>query len=107
MEGGAGAEVGNATVSVDMTLFPFVPTVFSFSVFSSAFFPPFSIDSTGFLSSVDSCLVGVLLFVIGSSLELAAVGGVCLRVDGVLGTCCVALTSVSLLTLLGSFSWRG
>lgn len=106
MESGAGAEVGNATVSVDTPLFPFVPTIFSFSVFSAAFFPSFSTDSTGFLSSVDSSLVGVLLFVIGSSFELAAVGGVCLRV-GVLGVCCVVLTSVSILTLLGSFSWRG
>lgn len=103
VESGAGVEVGNATVSVDMALFPFVPTVFSFSVFSSGFF---STGSTGFLSSVDSSLVGVLLFVT-SSLELVAVGGVCLRVDGALGVCCVVLTSVSLLTLLGSFTWSG
>lgn len=106
METGIGTEVGNATVSVDTALFPFVPEIFSFSVFSSAFFPSFSTDSTGFLSSVDSSLVGVLLFVIGSPSELAAVGGVCLLM-GVLGVCCVVLASVSLLTLLGSFSWRG
>lgn len=106
MDSDAGAEVGNATVSVDIALFPFVPTItiFSFSIFSSAFF---STDSTGLLSSVGSSLVGVLLFATGSSLELAAVGGVCLRVEGVLGVCCVVLTSVSLLPLLGSFSWRG
>lgn len=107
VESGAGAEVGNATVSLATALFPFVSTVFSFSVFSSAFFPSFSTDSTGFLSSVDSSLVGVLLFVSGSLLELAAVGGVCLRVEGGLGVCCVVLTSVSLLTLLGSFSGSG
>lgn len=107
MESGAGAEVGHATISVDMAPFPFVPTFFSFSVFSSAFFASFSTDSTGFFSSVDSSLVGVLLFVTGSWLELAAVGGVCLRVDGMFGAFCVVLTGVSLLTLLGSFSWRG
>lgn len=107
MESGAGAEVGNATVSVDIELFPFVPNIVSFSVFSSDFLPSFPTGSTGFLDSEDSSLVGLLLFVIGSSLELVAVGGLCLRVEGVLGVCCVVLMSVSLLTLLGSFSWRG
>lgn len=104
----AGAEVGDATESVGLVLFPFVPTIFSFSTFSSALFPSFSTDSTGLLSSVGSPFVRVLLFAIGSSLELAAAeGGVYLRLEGVLGVCCVVLTSVSLLTLLGSFSWRG
>lgn len=98
---GAGAEVGDATESAGIILFPFVPAIFSFSVFSSACFPSFSADSTGFLSSVGSSLMGVLLFVIGSLSEL---GWPCLRLEGVL---CVVLTRVSLLTLLGSFSWGG
>lgn len=108
MESGPGAEVGIATVSVALTT-TFVPTIiiFSFSVFSSSFFPSFSTDSTGFLSSADCSLVGVLLFVMDSSLELVAVDGVCLRVEGMLGVCCVVLMSVSFLTLLGSFCWRG
>ena len=106
VESGVGAEGGNATVLMAKRLFPFVPSIFSFSVFSSAFCAIFSPDSTGFLSSVASSPLGVLLFVIGSSLVFRAVGGVCLRA-GVLGVCCVVLTSVSLLTLLGSFSWRG
>lgn len=101
MDNGAGAEVGNAKDLVDMAVF--VPTVFSFSVFSTAFFPSLSTDSAGFLGSVVSSL---LLFATGSSFELLAVGGLCLRMEGVLGVCCVVLTSVSLLTLLGSFSWR-
>lgn len=107
MDCGAGAEVEDATVSVDTAPFPFMPTVFSFPVFSSAFFTSFSDDSTGFLSSVDSSVLGVLLLVTGSSLELATAGRVCLRVEGVLGVCCVVLTSVSLLILLTSFSWGG
>lgn len=104
MDSGAGVEVENTTISVDIALFPFVPNIFSFLVFSSSFFPSFSNDSTGSLGSADSSFVGVLLFVTGSLSELVAVGGVCLHVEGVLGVCCVVLTSVSLLTLLGSFS---
>lgn len=96
VESGVGVVVGNAIELQDTALFPFVPSIFSVSVFSAAFL---STDSTGFLSPLGSALLGVPLFVIGSSTEC----DICLLV-GALGECCVVLTSVSLLALLGSFS---
>ena len=104
VESGNEAEVGNVTLSVDMAPSPFVSTVLSFSEFTSALFPALSTDLIGFPCSGDSSFVGALWFVIGSSLEFVAGGCICLRGDGVLGACWVVLMSVSLLTLLRSFS---
>lgn len=104
---GAEGEVEETTLSADVALVPFVPIVSSFSVFSCGFFSPFSADSTGCLNAAGPT-EGALPLIIGSLLAPQAVGGVCLRVAGllcVLAVCSVVLTSVSLLNRLASFSW--